>query len=89
MVHGVPSEAVRVRVEDAPVILLEKVSGQTFTITATGTVTYTWQEWQTSAWAGISGATASSYTAGSAGDYRCVVEDGSGRKAVSSVFTIE
>lgn len=88
-VHGVPSEAVRVYVDGAPVIVGERESAGTMTVTAAGTVSgYTWQQLQGGSWTDISGAASGSYTAGGAGRYRCVAEDANGRKAVSGVFVI-
>lgn len=60
----------------------------TFSVSATGTgtLTYQWQSWVSGAWADISGATSSGYTTGTlaAGDskaYRCNVTDDNGTTA--------
>lgn len=88
---GIPSDAARVTVEGAPLIVAENQSGSTMTVTIVGTVaSYDWQVRGQSAWASVSGAPqADTYTASTPGDYRLAVEDSAGRVAVSKTFTTE
>lgn len=88
---GVPTDPVCIRIDGAPVIVAESLSGSTASVTIIGTVdSYHWQEYTGNAWADITGAPqAASYTVTAPGTYRLTAVDSASRSAVSRMFVIE